>query len=51
MVAVDRSFSMRDGEGTSTRLDEAKDEAIDILSETQAGDRRKWSRWAARCRP
>ena len=37
VVAVDRSFSMRTKEGTSTRLDDAKTEAIDILSKLPPG--------------
>ena len=37
VVAVDRSFSMRTKEGTSTRLDDAKAEAIDILSKLPPG--------------
>ena len=37
VVAVDRSFSMRTKEGTSTRLDEAKAEALDVLSKLAPG--------------
>src|SRR4029078_11051101 len=32
VVAVDRSFSMRTKEGSSTRLDDAKTEAVNVLS-------------------
>ena len=37
VVAVDRSFSMRTKEGTSTRLDEAKAEALNVLSKLPPG--------------
>jgi Aerotolerance regulator N-terminal/von Willebrand factor type A domain len=37
VVAVDRSFSMRTKEGTSTRLDEAKAEALNVLSTIPPG--------------
>jgi hypothetical protein len=36
VVAVDRSFSMRTKEGTETRLDLAKSEALDVLSKMGA---------------
>ena len=37
VVAVDRSFSMRTKEGTSTRLDDAKAEALNVLSKLPPG--------------
>src|SRR5579872_352860 len=37
VVAVDRSFSMRTKEGTSTRLDDAKAEAMNVLSKLPPG--------------
>src|SRR6202051_123224 len=37
VVAVDRSFSMRTKEGTSTRLDDAKAEALNVLSKVPPG--------------
>jgi hypothetical protein len=37
VVAVDRSFSMRTKEGTSTRLDDAKTEALNVLSKLPPG--------------
>ncbi len=37
VVAVDRSFSMRTKEGSSTRLDLAKAEALDVLSKLPPG--------------
>ncbi len=37
VVAVDRSFSMRAKEGTSTRLDDAKAEALSVLSKLPPG--------------
>jgi len=37
VVAVDRSFSMRTKEGTSTRLDDAKTEAVNVLSKLAPG--------------
>jgi hypothetical protein len=37
VVAVDRSFSMRAREGTSSRLEKAKAEALDIVSKIPAG--------------
>src|ERR1700674_3628038 len=37
VVAVDRSFSMRTKEGTSTRLEEAKSEALNVLSKLAPG--------------
>ena len=37
VVAVDRSFSMRTKEGTSTRLDQAKTEALNVLSKIPPG--------------
>src|SRR5438876_10281514 len=37
VVAVDRSFSMRAKEGSSTRLDLAKNEALSVLSGLGAG--------------
>lgn len=37
VVAVDRSFSMRTKEGASTRLDEAKAEALNVLSKLSPG--------------
>jgi len=37
VVAVDRSFSMRTKEGTSTRLDDAKTEAVNVLSKLPPG--------------
>ncbi|MGH9646739.1 MAG: BatA domain-containing protein, partial [Bryobacteraceae bacterium] len=37
VVAVDRSFSMRTKEGTSTRLDDAKAEAVNVLSKLPPG--------------
>ncbi len=36
VVAVDRSFSMRTNEGTATRLDQAKDEALSVLGSLPA---------------
>ena len=40
VVAVDRSFSMRTKEGSSTRLDLAKAEALDVLSKLPPGQPR-----------
>ena len=37
VIAVDRSFSMRTKEGTSTRLDDAKTEAMNVLSKLAPG--------------
>jgi hypothetical protein len=37
VVAVDRSFSMRTKEGSSTRLDDAKAEAMNVLSKLPPG--------------
>ena len=37
VVAVDRSFSMRTKEGASTRLDDAKAEALNVLSKLSPG--------------
>src|SRR2546430_10700323 len=37
VVAVDRSFSMRAKDGTSTRFEKAKQEAADIVSKISAG--------------
>src|SRR2546423_5488977 len=37
VVAVDRSFSMRAKDGTSTRFDKAKQEAADIVSKISPG--------------
>src|SRR6476469_9967552 len=37
VVAVDRSFSMRTKEGTSSRLDQARTEAMSVLSKLGPG--------------
>src|SRR5262245_34257064 len=37
VLAVDRSFSMRTRQGTGTRFDRAKTEALDILAKTKPG--------------
>ncbi len=37
VVAVDRSFSMRANDGTSTRLDKAKSEALSVLNSVAPG--------------
>ncbi len=39
VVAVDRSFSMRTKEGTSSRLELAKNEALDVLSKITPGQK------------
>ena len=39
VVAVDRSFSMRTKEGTSSRLDQAKTEGLSVLSKLAPGQR------------
>jgi hypothetical protein len=39
VVAVDRSFSMRTREGTSSRLDQAKSEAVNVLSKLPPGQK------------
>src|SRR5437762_736346 len=39
VVAVDRSFSMRTREGTSSRLDQAKTEAGNVLSKLAPGQK------------
>jgi hypothetical protein len=39
VVAVDRSFSMRTKEGTSSRLDDAKAEALNVLSKLAPGQK------------
>ena len=39
VVAVDRSFSMRTGDGAGTRLDLAKSEALNVISQIPAGTR------------